>query len=135
MLVIVGCVVAVTLMLSGGLLFYFSQSKPSATPQENLSNRVWSNGCDPAVAGACSGTSLFAANLANANLAGANLRHFDLSFANLENATLTGADLSGANLQDANLLGANIKGANLGNAYLCGTIMPSGYISDADCSG
>lgn len=134
-LLVVGAVLAILLVVSGGLLYFDFQSGPANPPQGGLSSRVVNDGCSPAVASACAGTSLVSADLTNANLTGANFSHFNLSFADLENATLAGANLTGANLQNANLLGANITNAKFDNAYLCGTIMPSGYINNVDCTG
>jgi uncharacterized protein YjbI with pentapeptide repeats len=134
-LLVIGAVVAIALVLSGALLYFDFQPRQGNSQQGSLSSRVLNEECNPSVARACAGTSLVSSNLVNANLTGANLSHFDLSFANLENATLAGADLTGANLQNANLLGANITNAKISSAYLCGTVMPSGYVNDADCTG
>jgi uncharacterized protein YjbI with pentapeptide repeats len=88
--------------------------------------------CSPAMVCSNPITTLF--SLSGANLTGVDLSHQDLSFANLQNSTLIGANLYGANLKNANLLGANVTLAQLSNAFLCGTVLPSGYVDNADCS-
>jgi len=134
-LTIVVAVIAAVLVVSGSLLYLGFQPGRANSKSGSLNSKILYNGCSPAVASACAGTSLQSANLADANLTDANFSHYDLSFANLENASLVGANFNGANLANADLLGANITNAKLDNAYLCGTIMPTGYVNDADCSG
>lgn len=133
----IGIVLVLCLILSSVaiVIYAYPSHKKPTVPAPNLASLALNNGCDPAMANVCAGSSLEGANLVGANLAGADLRHTDLSFANLQNASLAGADLTGANLQNANLAGANLTGANTASANMCGTIMPSGYVNDVDCSG
>ncbi|WP_431913656.1 pentapeptide repeat-containing protein [Micromonospora carbonacea] len=72
-------------------------------------------------------TSLYGADLRNANLDGANLSHAELTIANLN-----GANLSHAYLGDANLRGANLGGANLSHAYLGDANMDGAELSNAE---
>lgn len=130
-----GTIFAVALILSGALLLFLPQGSKNTSRQGGPSGNGLGNGCDLALVSSCSGSSSGGANYTDANLDGANFQHTDLSYANFENASLAGADFTGANLQNADLRGANVTGANLSNAFLCNTIMPSGYIDNADCTG
>jgi len=96
--------------------------------------------CAPSSGADCSFADLAYADLggvdlSRADLTGANLRRANLQFADLENASLRNAILAGANFQNANLLGADLSGTDLSKAFFCNTVMPGGWISDADCSG